>query len=256
MKIFNGLVVVILSLLFVRDVDIRCYGQSANGGGVEGGLEVTMLNLYSNHGVGNVNGGNSWFEDDDNVGNVRYWLGYKTADRIGLRLKYWDFYSDVDAVDQFFDTKVFDIEGTSDFSVSKWMLTGSAGLRWNEVAWSDENGGDGFKFEGVGPSLGVSARRNLCGNLNFVGGVLGSVLYGDTKELNSEDEAKGVSANIIESRLGLEYFIPARGGFITLRGGWENHWYSGLSGNVDSDIDPEDLDVNLGGPVIAISFER
>jgi hypothetical protein len=256
MRKLHRLAVVVAVSFLAQTFEMRCQGQTPTSGGVEGGLEVTMLNLYSNHGVGNGNGGNSWFADDDNVGNVRYWLGYKTSDRIGVRLKYWDFYSDVEAANQFFDTKVFDIEGTSDFSVGKWVMTGSAGLRWNEVAWSDENGGAGFKFEGIGPTLGVSVRRNLCGNLNFVGGAMGSVLYGDTKELTTDDEANGTSTNIIESRLGLEYFIPARAGFITLRGGWENQWYSGLSGNVDNDIDPEDLDVNLGGPVIAISFER
>ncbi|XZE56066.1 Lpg1974 family pore-forming outer membrane protein [Planctomycetaceae bacterium SH139] len=256
MKKINGLFVVAVMCIMSHAIVEPCRAQTPSTGGFEGGTEVTLLNLYSNHGVGNAGGGNSWFEDDSTVGNVRYWLGYKTEDRLGLRLKYWDFYSNVDGVNQFFDTKVFDIEGTSDFSLGEWALTGSAGVRWNDTVWSDENGGDGFNFEGVGPSLGVSARRNLVGNLNFVGGVMGSVLYGDIKELTSDDQANGVSTNIIESRLGLEYFFPVRGGFVSLRGGWENQWYSGLSGNVDNDIDPEDLDVNLGGPVISISFER
>ncbi len=48
--------------------------------------------------------------------------------------------------------------------------------------------------------------------LSLVGGVRGSVLYGDETELANNNAARGTSYYVTEFRLGLDYRIPRRNG--------------------------------------------
>ena len=205
-------------LLFVATLLSQATPAVCRAQGLEGGVDVTLFNVYSNHGVGAT--GSSWFSDDNTVGNVRYWLGYQTSERNGIRLKYWDFFGSFDLATDVFDLKQLDGELTSDFSIGDWVVTGSAGVRWNEINYTDEAGAaTRYRFNGIGPSIGVSTRRNILGNLNFVGSVGGAVAYGDTLS-TSTSRASGVAVNTIDSQLALEYFVPVADGFLSLKGGW------------------------------------
>lgn len=226
-------------------------------GGFEGGLEVTLLNLYANHGAGEANGGNGFFDvEPDTQANLRYWVGYRAQGGLGLRARYWSYDSRMDDAN-FFDVRLLDLEATALVSVGKWDINGFAGVRWGDLQWSDENGAPGYHFDGIGPTLGVDVRRCLFGNVSLIAGVRGSVLYGDENEIGNDDTALNTSYYITEFRLGADYRRQMRnGGYLTLGGAWENQLYSSLSGNVDEDIDPEDVDITLAGPVFWISFER
>ncbi|MGI6415489.1 MAG: Lpg1974 family pore-forming outer membrane protein [Thermoguttaceae bacterium] len=236
-----------------------CYDSWRDG--FEGGIELTMLDLYANHGVGEANGGNAWFDGGSDIApRMRYWLGYRGQEGLGIRARYWSYYSAMDWPDEFFDVRMFDLEATAVVSVCKWTFDGFAGARWGEFDWTDEDGGgvgSGYNFDGIGPTLGVNLRRPIVNRLSLVGGVRGSVLYGDETELANNNTARGTSYYVTEFRLGLDYRIPRRNGrCLTLGAAWENQLYSSLSGNVDNDIDPEDIDITLAGPVVSISFEH
>jgi len=237
--------------------DVSCCGEPACGGGcggcggLEGGVEVMLFEVYANHGVGGT--GSDFFEDFDMSTDLRYWIGYQGANGLGIRGRYFDFDGDNTVDDEFVDITMFDVEGTAALSLCQWDFLAFAGVRWGEIAWSDEDGGDGFEFQGLGTTLGVDARRPIWCNIAAVGGIRYSALFGDVTEIEYPDErATGTAAHIMETRLGLEW----RRQCLVVSAVWEHQLYSSMSGNVDSDIDPEDVDITLGGPVFGISFER
>lgn len=242
--------------------DISCCGEPAcvgcgvcgGCGGIEGGVDITLFQVYANHGVGtNDFGGNGYFEDFDTVTDARYWIGYQGANGLGVRGRYFDFDGGNTVEDEYVFLTMFDVEGTAELNLCEWSFLAFAGVRWGEIAWSDENGYDGFEFEGIGTTLGVDARRPIWCNISAVGGIRYSAMFGDVTEIEDPDDwATGTAAHIMETRLGLEW----RRQLLVVSAVWEHQLYSSLSGNVDNDIDPEDVDITLGGPVFGISIER
>ncbi|NQT13164.1 MAG: hypothetical protein HQ582_10475 [Planctomycetes bacterium] len=232
-----------------------CGGCSGCGacGGIEGGVDITLFQVYANHGVGAHQGGNGFFEDFDTVTDARYWIGYQGANGLGIRGRYFDFDGGNTVEDEFVGLTMYDIEGTAELNLCQWDFLAFAGIRWGEIGWSDEDGGDGFLFEGIGTTLGVDARRPIWCNISAIGGIRYSALFGDVTEIEVPDNwATGSAAHGMETRLGLEW----RRQCLVVSAVWEHQLYSSMSGNVDNDIDPEDVDITLGGPVIGISFER
>ena len=227
--------------------------------GIEGGVELLFLNLWANHGAGVRNGGNSWFTSDpDTTANMRYWVGYRGAGGLGVRGRYFSQYSQIGAgqTTNYFDVQLTDVEATALMSFGKWDVDLFGGIRIGDLRWSDELGGDGYIFTGAGLTLGGTIRRELFGNVGLVGGVRTSVLLGQTKEVVNTDESSNTFANLTELRLGVDWRRDMAGGNLVLGVAWEQQMYTGLSGNVDNDIDPEDVDISLGGPVLSISFQR
>jgi hypothetical protein len=229
--------------------------------GIEGGLELTLLNVYANHGAGERNGGNSWFDvDPDTRASLRYWVGWRGEGGLGVRARYFSYYSQmgdagVDLPD-FFDARLFDLEATALLSFCKWDIDVFGGFRYGDLRWSDENGAPGYNFSGAGPTLGANVRRELIGNLGLVGGIRTSFLMGQTTELTLLDESLHTTCNMTEARLGVDWRREMGRGTLVIGAAWEQQLYTGLSGNVDNDIDPEDIDITLAGPVFWVSFQR
>jgi len=234
------------------ECDTRC-------GGFEGGVELLFLNVWANHGAGERNGGNSWFNrDPETIGNMRYWLGYRNAEGLGVRARCFSYYSQIGAgnTNEYFDVSLTDVEATALLTLGKWDYDFFGGVRIGDLRWSDKNGNSGYNFTGAGLTLGGSVRRQLIGNLGLVSSVRTSFLLGQTKEVVGDDESSQTLASMTEVRLGMDWQREmARGNFV-FGVAWEQQVYTGLSGNVDSDIDPEDVDLSLGGPVLWVGFQR
>ncbi len=168
---------------------------------------------------------------------MRYWLGYRGGGApehprvIGVTT------APMDRPDEFFDVRMFDLEATAVVSVCKWTFDGFAGARWGEFGWTDRDGGgvgSGLKFRRHWAHVGrESPARPIVNRLSLVGGVRGSVLYGDRASWQITTPPGGTSYYVTEFRLGLDYRIPRRNGrCLTLGAAWENQLYSSLSGNV------------------------
>ena len=257
----NSLRAELTSLRSMQDEDIGCVDDVSCCAapaccGLEGGVEITLFEVYANHGVGGT--ADEWFEDFDMSADLRAWVGYQGANGLGIRGRYFGFDGDNTVDDEFVDITMFDVEGTAGLSLCQWDFLAAAGVRWGEINWSDENAGRGYSFDGIGATLGVEARRSIWCNLAAIGGIRYSALFGDVTEIEDRDDwATGTAVHIMETRLGLEWRRPCcNGACLVASAVWEHQLYSSLSGNVDSDIDPEDVDITLGGPVFGISFER
>jgi hypothetical protein len=227
-------------------------------GGLTAGLEIPLFQVFANHGAGETNGGNGWFDgDNDTTGAARMWIGYENACGAGFRAGYFNFESNFDDVDEFFDVELADIERQVSLDVKNYNVDLFGGVRWGSMDWSREDGGPGFNFEGTGITLGAEVSRPFWRCLSMFAGVRQSFLYGETRELSNDDTAENVAVPITELRVGTEICRQLRSGSsLILRFAWENQTYYSLSGNVDNDIDPEDVDISLAGPAFALILAR
>ncbi len=106
-------------------------------------------------------------------------------------------------------------------------------------------------------TLGGEVRRMLCPSLAIVDRCRYSALYGEIKEVVTiDDVADGTAVHGFETSIGVEWNRCTRIGQLTIGFGWEQQLYASLSGNVDSDIDPEDVDITLAGPVFSVALAR
>lgn len=223
-----------------------------NGSGWEGGLELLYLDVYANHGGEQTASGSAWFDGFDFTVASRFWFGYQGSNGLGVRARYYNFDGDSVVANQFVDLQMYDLEMTAKHQACNFDFLFIGGLRGGEIDWSDEDGAPGYGFDGIGPTLGLQASRPLVRSLAAVAGVRYSALFGNISELGKSDQADDSVIHLAEVQLGVEW----RRGLFVARAMYEYQWYSGLSGNVDDDIDPEDIDITLAGPVFTVGFER
>jgi hypothetical protein len=227
------------------------------------GAEFPYLSLNSNHGGGGEGTtGNAWFDDgfDDRVA-YRLTASTNLIEEFGVRVRYFDYDAGTGSdggpdPSLFFETSMWDIEGTASTKLGKWDLVASAGARGGNIEWSDEDGGSGYEFDGWGFTAALDARRAFDNGLAIVAGIRHSQLFGDIEEIATptDDNSNNV-VPITEFRAGLEYAHPVfPGGLVTVGVHYEATLISSLSGNVDNDIDPEDTDIGLMGPAASIKF--
>ncbi|HPM80026.1 MAG TPA: hypothetical protein PLF81_04975 [Candidatus Anammoximicrobium sp.] len=221
------------------------------GSGLEGGLELLYLDVYANHGGEQTATGNAWFDGFDFTAAGRFWFGYQGPNGLGVRARYYNFDGDSVVANQFVDLQMYDLEMTAKHEACNFDFLFIGGLRGGEIDWSDEEGWGAFGFDGIGPTLGLQARRPLFRSVAAVAGVRYSALFGNIND-EQGDQANDCVTHITEVQLGVEW----RRGMFVARAMYEYQWYTGLSGNVDNDIDPEDVDITLAGPVFTVGFER
>ena len=219
------------------------------------GVEVPYLSLRTNHGAGEQAGGNGWFDESfDHEAAYRLTASYVTDDGLGVRGRYFR-YSETVTPGQFFKTNLYDLELMAGLDVEKWSFTAFGGLRGGEIKWSDENGASGFKFDGIGFTVGAEARRYFGQNFAFLLGARHSQLFGEIKELANSDKNKDNVVPITDLYAGLEYVRSfSNGSRLGIGLGYEAALFSSLSGNVDNDIDPEDVDISLTGPRLTVNY--
>jgi opacity protein-like surface antigen len=230
---------------------------------ISAGAEFPYLSLNSNHGGGGEgSGGNAWFDDgfDDRVA-YRLTASTNLIEEFGARVRYFNYDAGTGSdggpdPSLFFETWLLDIEGTASMKLGKWDIVASAGARGGNIEWSDEDGGDGYEFDGWGFTTALDARRAFDNGLAIVASVRHSQLFGDIEEIATPTDS--ISNNVVpvtEFRAGIEYAHPVfPGGLVTVGVHYEATLISSLSGNVDGDIDPEDTDIGLMGPAASIKL--
>lgn len=226
-----------------------------NGSGWEGGLELLYLDVYANHGGEQTANGLSWFDGFDFTAAGRFWFGYQGANGLGFRARYYNFDGDSVVANQFVDLQMYDLEMTAKHEACNFDFLFLGGVRGGEIDWSRPTWTyypGNYGFDGIGPTLGLQASRPLFRSLAAVAGVRYSALFGNTVKLDSPLQADDAVLHVTEVQLGVEW----RRGMFVARVLYEYQWYDGLSTMGDYDIDPEDVDITLAGPVFTVGFER
>jgi hypothetical protein len=222
---------------------------------VELGFEVPFLTLNANHASGDsATGGNAWFNDEPDPDTSYRVIGSLISpDGLGLRGRYFHFDAEDSEGNDHFSTSLYDGELTARLDLEKWSFLGFGGVRGGHVRWSDEDENNGYKFHGVGVTAGLEARRHLGNGLALLGAARHSLMFGSIDELNTDDSVDNVSVPVTDLRVGIEWQKRLSNNMIVnLGAGYEATLFSSLSGNIDSDIDPEDIDVTLAGPYVAL----
>lgn len=228
---------------------------SASAEGLTFGLEVPSLTVYADHGAGGLNGGNAWFGDGGSAAAFRLTAGYDFNDTFGLRGRLFRFDGDFETASNLFEARTIDVEAVMNTDLGGLDLDAFAGLRSANIDWSDEGGGSGFGFQGIGPTLGLELSHSFGNGFGLVAGARYSAMLGETTELTSDDSADNTVVSSVDLRIGLDYAREmANGGAMTFGLGVESTSFLSLSGNVDNDIDPEDVSVTLAGPYLRLGF--
>lgn len=229
---------------------------SASAEGLSFGLEIPRLSVFADHGAGEVTGGNAWFADNGSATAFRLTTGYDFSETLGVRARLFKFDGDFSAdPDDLFEARTIDVEAVMYTDLGGLDLDVFAGLRSASVDWSDEDGGSGYGFDGVGPTLGLAVSHGFGNGLGLVFGGRYSAMLGETSELTNDDTADNTVVSSVDLRIGVDYAREmANGGSMTFGLGVESTSFLSLSGNVDSDIDPEDVSVTLAGPYLRLGF--
>ena len=188
------------------------FTTTTSSGGFIGGVELTFLApqtgtlAASGTILGNPIGSVQLVPKYESFASVRLWGGYRNAQGLGGRVRYWDINAnasgDFDGVP--LDTRqsalALDVEGTQVMEVGLFELDASLGLRWGKIgrqALFPFNTVLAQSFNGVGPTAALWARRPL-GNSNFslVGGGRSSMLYGNNDYLIRLGGATGLPAGL------------------------------------------------------------
>lgn len=223
------------------------FGGSASAQDVTIGLEILYLDTFANHGTDGT--GSSWFSGTEGTPAYRLTGEIDWDGAADIRARIFTFDADTVDPDDIFKLESLDIEAVFDNRAGSWDLEGFAGLRAARIDWSDEAGSDGFGYEGVGPTIGMTIGNDFGNGLSFVATGRYSALFGTTTETASPDDtANGVMVPAMDFQLGLEYARDiGEGRNFNVGGGVEAQTYMSLSGNVDNDIDPEDVDLTAAG---------
>lgn len=230
-------------------------GTSASAEGLSFGLEIPSLSVYADHGAGEVNGGNAWFGDNGSAAAFRLTAAYDVSDTLSIRGRLFRFDGDFTSATDLFEARTFDLEAVMNTDLGGLDLEAFAGLRSASVDWSDEDGASGYGFQGIGPTLGLELGHSFGNGFGLVAGARYSAMFGDTTELVDDDTADNVVVSSVDLRIGLDYAREmANGGAMTFGLGVESTSFLSLSGNVDNDIDPEDVSVTLAGPYLRLGF--
>ena len=228
---------------------------SVSAEGLSFGVEIPVMTLYADHGAGRVDGGNAWFDDDGAATAFRFIAAYDFSESFGMRGRVFNFDGEFADPDDLFEVRTVDLEAVMNTNLGELDLDVSAGLRSASVDWSDENGGDPFGFDGVGPTLGLQISHDFGNGFGMVVGGRYSAILGDTNETGTASTSDNTVVSSVDLRIGVDYARDmANGGAMTFGMGVESTSFLSLSGNVDNEIDPEDVSVTLAGPYLSLGF--
>ncbi|MBF0586292.1 outer membrane beta-barrel protein [Prosthecochloris sp. N3] len=217
--------------------------------GISVGVQVPFISLSANHGAGESEGQAFFDEQPDTEGTYRLMASYTLDNGLGVRGRYFDYGYENNDTSDIFKIDLYDLEVTGYIPFNKLDLLVFAGLRAADIEWSDENGSDGYTFDGTGFTVGLESRYHFASDFAFMTGVRYSHLFGDIIETEYPDERSlNCVVPVTDLQAGIEYTYELKtGSKIRVGLGYESTLFSSLSGNVDNDIDPEDVDVDLSG---------
>lgn len=171
------------------------FTTTTTSGGFIGGVELTFLapqtgTLAASGAIFGIPIGSvQLIPKYESFASVRLWGGYRNAQGLGGRVRYWDINANASGdfsgipLDTRQSALALDMEGTQMMQVGLFELDASLGLRWGKIGRQALFPSDvvlAQSFNGVGPTAALWARRPL-GNSNFslVGGGRSSMLYGN-----------------------------------------------------------------------------
>ncbi|WP_341368133.1 Lpg1974 family pore-forming outer membrane protein [Yoonia sp. BS5-3] len=231
-------------------------GTALHAQGVELGIEMPYLSVFANHGAGEIDGGNAFFDDPNSAAAFRITGEYGFANGVGVRSTYFEFEGDFETEGDIFDTASFDVEAIFEQQLGSASLEFFGGLRAAELEWSDENQDIGFEFAGVGPTFGTEFSQSFGQNFGFSMSGRYSALFGQIEALADDGIADNVMVPTFDLRMGMDYsYALSNSGAIDVGFGIESRTHLSLSGNVDDEIDPEDVDVTIAGPYFQAAYK-
>jgi hypothetical protein len=212
------------------------------------GAELPLLTAYANHGVGPNT-------DLNTTAALRVTATYETAGILGFRGRYFHYDAESDSVPATtLQLDLYDLETTTGLNIADWSIVGAAGLRWGSIDFSSRFGGPIQEFDGMGFTLGADVRRSIARGFSLYAGVRQSMLYGDSTSVGGFGRLDNVVVPITEFRMGTDYTHTLRSGSKIVAGiGYEHQQFSGLSVR-NIGINPEDVDIALGGPVFSLGW--
>lgn len=243
------------------------------GGGWYGGAEATILEPFMS-GAPSVFVGNpvpgSLIEQQFRAG-VRYQIGWANAAGFGIRGRYWSYDQSFTQAAPFapaqlgVNLQAADLEATVTQRLWNWDTLLSAGARYGQLGYSNDQAVGGrplfgvgtARFEGVGPTIAAEGRRRLGrSSFSLYGNVRGSALFGEVANRSMFLSMPSASINgevmgIAENQLGLAWDrVAANGLVIEVRAVWETQYWMN---NTLSD-DAYGIGTNLGliGPTIGL----
>lgn len=253
-------------------LDRRLESQDDGTGGLFGSVEVLFLRPHvsgapSSFGLGPTV---SRTIDSDYTANVRYVLGYMTDSGLGIRGRYWSFDDQYQYVPPFAPAELgiaaeaADLEAVLNQRLRHFDLEISGGLRYGKLQYSNPSatllGVGQLTFEGIGPTLGIGAKRDLgVQGLSLFGNLRGSMLLGDVRNgallpfmpaTTFEEEIMMIGENQLgvswKHDLGQHYQLE-------LRTAWETQYWS--SNTISDDVYGIGSNLALTGPSIAVELK-
>jgi len=177
----------------------RACGSPYDNHGLYGGVDIAMLKPH----LGTPElAGTELLPTFGCEVSPRLWLGYETCDGFGGRARFWIFDHTAEGGDALFnatqgqmgltssvEAATVDLEFTQEASFRRWnlglfggMRYGKSGQRIGLQASNAERLAADLDFEGIGPTLGLDARRPVgCRGFALVGSLRGSFLFGSTR---------------------------------------------------------------------------
>lgn len=253
-------------------LDRRLDAQDDGSGGLFGSVEVLFLRPHisgapSSFGLGPTV---SRTIDSDYTANVRYVLGYMSDSGIGIRGRYWSFDDQYQYVPPFAPAELgvaaeaADLEAVLTQKLRHFDFEVSGGVRYGKLEYTNPSatllGIGQLTFEGIGPTLGVAARRDLgVQGLSLFGNLRGSMLVGDVRNgallpfmpaTTFEEEIMLIG----ENQLGVSWKHDlGQHVQLELRTAWETQYW--FSNTISDDVYGIGSNLALTGPSIAVELK-
>lgn len=250
-----------------ESMERRLRQQEAGSGGLFGSIEVTFLQPSLSGAQSVFGSGTGRLLDTEYQAGVRYVLGYVSDSGLGVRGRYWSFDNSADYAPPFapavfgIQVRAADAEVTVAQRLRHFDLELSGGVRYGQLEYTNAPltlyGPGTVKFEGVGPTASLDARRTL-GNSGFslFGNVRGSVMIGDihTASLLLNIPAGSIEDEIMtvfENQLGVAWNHNLTNQMVLeVRTAWETQYWANTT--LEDDFYGIGSNLALMGPTLAV----
>lgn len=254
----------------LASLDRALTAQDCGTGGLFGSVEVTFLRprLSGATPAFATNNGGRLIDQEFDTG-VRYELGYRTDNGLGVRGRYWSFDEAYHYLPPFgpaqlsIQAQAADAELTLDQRLRNWDLSLSSGVRYGKLRY-DSNAAGAYgvgeaSFEGFGPTLSMGAKRRLSDSgFALFGTVRGSVLWGEIQNASMllnmpRGPIRDEIATTFENQLGVSWgTLLGRVGRVEVRTAWETQLW--MNETLADDVYGIGSNLGLMGPTVAVEY--
>ena len=246
--------------------------RDRNSGGLYAGAEVTFLRTYLGGARPlSANIDFNWIDSSYGSG-IRYILGYRNDNGLGLRARYFTLNHSVNSTDGGtigINMDAVDAEITFRGRLRNWVTEVSGGVRYGRAGLVGrldpmpvlpQQLQGRLSLHGVGPTVAFDARKNL-GNSGFTlfGNIRGSLLLGEVHNNQPvltlpRGTIEGQIAQIIDNQLGVAWTRCCNNGSILeIRAAWETQFW--LNDTLADDVYGIGTNLALSGPAVAVELK-